>query len=220
MFSAALGADFFNVVGGAIVVVVVGVGNGTNFPICFPLWRNQSSEMEKNYFECRFILTKINFALRNTKMREINSPKCTASLCGRGVKGSPRPRDRRWFQRSWRLKSKYKRFWLWPFALLGQTGRRAGKKEKRARWTTVISDFYTLLVMAVVYDPGKSSHHSHTQNGLLGRFWSLNKMGYVIVCNIGCCLASPWKELPCWWRWLFPAPPPSGSPHHLATILQ
>jgi hypothetical protein len=35
MFSAALGADFFNVVGGGIVVVVVGVGNGTNFPICF-----------------------------------------------------------------------------------------------------------------------------------------------------------------------------------------
>jgi hypothetical protein len=35
MFSAALGADFFNVIGGGIVVVVVGVGNGTNFPICF-----------------------------------------------------------------------------------------------------------------------------------------------------------------------------------------
>jgi hypothetical protein len=33
-FSAALGADGFNVVGGGIVVVV-GVGNGTKFPICF-----------------------------------------------------------------------------------------------------------------------------------------------------------------------------------------
>ena len=149
--------------------------------------------------------------------REINSPKCTASLCGRGVKGSPRPRDRRWFQRGWHLKSKHKRLWLWPFASLGQTGRRAKIKEKIARWTTVINDFYTLLVMAVVYDPGKSSHPSHTRNGLLGRFWSLNKMGYVIVCNIGCCLASPWKELPCWWRWWLPALPPSGSPHLLAT---
>jgi hypothetical protein len=70
MFSAALGADFFNLVDGGIVVVVVGVGNGTNFPICFPLWRNQSSEKEKNYFECRFILPKINLAPRRTKMRE------------------------------------------------------------------------------------------------------------------------------------------------------
>jgi hypothetical protein len=68
MFSAALGADFFNVVGGGIVVVVVGVGNGTNFPICFIM--AQSSKKEKNYFDCHFIVTKINFALRNTKMRE------------------------------------------------------------------------------------------------------------------------------------------------------
>jgi hypothetical protein len=34
------------------------------------LWRNQSSKKEKNDFDCHFILTKINFALRNTKMRE------------------------------------------------------------------------------------------------------------------------------------------------------
>lgn len=71
-FSAALGTDFFNVVCGGIVVVVVvvGVGNGTNFPICFIVV--QSTENEKNNLDWRFIpqnVKTINFALRPTKMR-------------------------------------------------------------------------------------------------------------------------------------------------------